>query len=173
MTIDPTQTRGPARAGFTLPEAVMAMVILGIAAAGVMLPFSAGASAQAEGVHKTLAANLANDLMERIATKPFHDPDGSPYDYLPGPEAGEATVADFDNVDDFDGYVEAQGQVLDAGGVVITDPMYANFSRQVTCGYVYVPQQNPPTASPNFILVSVEVRYQGRATVTISRLVSE
>ena len=173
MTIDPIQTRGPARAGFTLPEAVMAMVILGIAAAGVLLPFSAGASAQAEGVHKTLAANLANDLMERIATRPFHDPDGSSHDYLPGPEAGEATIADFDNIDDFDGYVEAQGQVSDASAVVITDPMYANFSRQVTCGYVYVPQQNPPTASPNFILVSVEVHYQGRPVVTVSRLVSE
>lgn len=173
MTIDRTQTRGPARAGFTLPEAVMAMVILGIAAAGVMLPFSAGASAQAQGVHKTLATTLANDLMERIATKPFHDPDGSSYDYLPGPEAGEATIAGFDNVDDFDGYTESQGQVLDAGAVAFTDPIYSNFSRKVTCGYVYVPQQNPPTASPNFILVSVEVDYQGRPIVTVSRLVSE
>ncbi len=151
----------------------MAMVILGIAAAGVLLPFSAGASAQAEGTHKTLAANLANDLMERIATKPFHDPDGSSYDYQCGPDAAEATCADFDNVDDFDGYVEPQGQVADVNAVVITDPMYANFSREVTCAYVYVPQQNPPSAAPNFILVSVLVRYQGRPVVTVSRLVSE
>ncbi|GAI09011.1 unnamed protein product, partial [marine sediment metagenome] len=43
---------------------------------------------------------LAGDLMEEIILKSFHDPNGSSYDYSPGPDAGEITLADFDNVDD-------------------------------------------------------------------------
>ena len=49
--------------GFSLAEAVMAVVVLGIAAAGILLPFTSGAAVQAEGVHRTLAAKLAADLM--------------------------------------------------------------------------------------------------------------
>ena len=150
MTIDPIRRRSAARSGFTLPEAIMAMVLLGIAAAGVLLPFTSGASAQAEGWHRTLAANLANDLLERIVNTPFQG-----------------------IVDTWDGYVESQGQVRDASGLVFSDPMYANFSRKVVCGYLWVPEQNPPSAPANFILVTVHVGYQEREVVVLSRLISE
>jgi type II secretory pathway pseudopilin PulG len=130
--------------GFTLMEATMAIVLLGLAAAGVLLPFSNGASAQAEGLRLTLAAKLANDLLERIIATP------------PG-----------------DGYAEAQGQVKNAGGVVFTDPMYANFSRRVTChDDVYVPQQNGPPRPSDYILVSVQTSYRGSEMASISRLIS-
>jgi len=61
------------RRGFTLAEAMMAMVVLGIAAAGVLLPFTSGAQVRAEGIHRTLAANLASDLMEQIVSNDFDD----------------------------------------------------------------------------------------------------
>ena len=76
------------RSGFTLAEATMALVLLGMAAAGVLLPFSDGASVQAEGRRRTLAALLADDLLARIATTP--------------PSQIVAT---------WNGYAEAQGQV--------------------------------------------------------------
>ncbi len=41
--------------GFTLAEAMMATVVLGIAAAGVLLPFASGAGVRAEGAHEHLA----------------------------------------------------------------------------------------------------------------------
>ncbi len=129
----------------------MAMVLLGLAAAGVLLPFSNGASVQAEGLRMTLAAKLAGDLMERIIATP----------------ANEIVAA-------WDGYAEAQGQVKDAGGTVFTDPMYANFSRQATChDDVYVPQQSGPPRPSDYILVSVQISYQGRAMASISRLISK
>jgi len=62
-----------ARGGFTLAEAMMATVVLGIAAAGVLLPFTSGARVRAEGVHRTLAAKLASDLMEEIINTKFED----------------------------------------------------------------------------------------------------
>lgn len=139
---------GRARSGFTLAEAMMALVILGLAAAGVLLPFSSGAEVQAEGQRVTLAAKLANDLMERIVATPT------------------------DQIVSAYNYTEAQGQVTDAGGSVFTDPMYANFSRQVTCADARVPQESAGLPS-NFIRVCVHVGYQGREIATLYRLISK
>jgi hypothetical protein len=128
---------------------MLAMVILGMAAAGVLLPFVSGASVQAEGLHKTLGAGLANDLLERIVNTPF--------DRIVGT---------------WHGYPEAQGQVKDASGTTFTDPIYANFSRDVCCQYIYVPQQGDMVA-PNFILATVRVSYRGQEMATIHRLISK
>ena len=38
--------------GFTLAEAMLATVVLGIAAAGILLPFTSGATVQAEGMRQ-------------------------------------------------------------------------------------------------------------------------
>jgi len=163
------------RQGFTLAEAMMAVVVLSIAAAGVLLPFSSGAAVRAEGMRRTLGARLASNLIEQIVARPFHDPDGSDYDYNPGPDAGETTVEEFDNLDDFHDYQEAQGQVKDADGTIFTDPAYVNLSRNVTCEYVTVPQQ-PLQSEPekcNYILVSVCVYYNGKPIAAVNRLVSE
>lgn len=137
------------RKGFSLAEAMIATVVLGVAVSGVLLPFSSGAAARAEGMHRTLAAKLGSDLMEQIINTPF----------------AEAIA-------DYDGYVEAQGQVKDAAGVVFGDSNYANFSRQVSCEYVYVPQESGK-AEAKFIRVTVSVYYKGREIAIISRLIGE
>ena len=41
--------------GFTLAEAMIAVMVLGIAAASVLLPFVSGAAVRAEGINRTLA----------------------------------------------------------------------------------------------------------------------
>jgi len=150
----------------------MATIVLGIAAAGVLLPFSTGAAVRAEGVRRTLGAKLASDLMQVIITRPFHDPDGSSYDYNIGADAGETTFGDFDNLDDFHDYSELQGQVKDAGGVVFTDSNYTMISRDSMCDYVYVPQESGAGVA-KFILVKVRVYYSGKEIAIINRLVSE
>lgn len=162
------------RSGFTLAEAMLATVVLGIAAAGILLPFTNGATVQAEGMRRTLGAKLASDLMEQITTKPFHDPNGSFYDYYEGRDVGETTLEDFDNLDDFHGYFELQGQLKDSAGIVFADPAYANFSRYVSCDYVIVPQQLPCEKDQcNFIQITVRVYYSGKEIIVVNRLVSE
>ena len=136
------------RKGFTLIEAMIAAVVLGIAAAGVLLPFTSGAAIRAEGAHRTLAAKLAGDLMEGIVKTPF-----------------EQIIAAYD------GYAEPQGQVKDASGIVFTDSNYANFSRDVSCEYFNVLQESM-NGELKFIRVIVRVYYRGGEIVTISRLVS-
>jgi len=135
--------------GFTLAEAMMATVVLGIAAAGILLPFTSGAAVQAEGTHRSLGAKLASELIEQIISSPFNQ-----------------------IVANYNGYVEPKVQVKDAGGVIFTDPKYTNFSRSVSCEYVYVPQQGGAT-EPIFIRVTVRVYYSGKQIVTINRLVSK
>jgi Tfp pilus assembly protein PilV len=136
------------RWGFTLAEAMMAVVVLGIAAAGLLLPFSIGSQLRCEGVHRTLGARLASHLMEQIVLTPF------------------------DQIINYDGYTEAEGQVKDAAGVSLPDLNYARFSREVSCSYVYVPQENG-TTQPVFIRVTVSVNWAGKNVATINRLVSE
>lgn len=149
MTINDRNHYFTCKRGFTLTEAMMAVVVLGIAAASLLLPFISGATVRAEGVNRTLAARLASDLMERIVNTPF-----------------DQIVADYD------GYSEPQGQVKDAEGVVFTDPNYKRFSREAICQYVYVPQAGEPE-SPKYIRVTVQIKYDGSQMATLNRLVSE
>jgi prepilin-type N-terminal cleavage/methylation domain-containing protein len=138
--------------GFTLIEAMLAVTVLGFAASGVLLPFVSGAAVRAEGIHRTLAAGLAADLLEQIVNTPFDE-----------------TVARYDS------YSELQGQVKDASGAVFADPSYAKFSRNVTCEPAYVPPQ-PPESDPakcEFIRITVRVDYDGKEMATICRLVSQ
>lgn len=126
------------------------MVILGLAAAGVLLPFAGGASVQAEGMHRALAAGLANDLAERIGNTPFDE-----------------------IVTTWHGYDEPEGQLRDAGGTILTDPIYARFSRDVSCSGIYVPQESGNIwPAFNFILIGVRVEYAGREVAIVTRLVS-
>ena len=134
---------------FTLAEAMMATVVLGIAAAGVLLPFTSGAAVRAEGMRRTLGAKLASDLMQEIVNTPFN----------------QIVAA-------YGAFSEAQGQVKDAGGVVFTDSNYAMFSRDSICNYVYVTQESG-TGVAKFILITVRVYYSGKEIAIINRLVNE
>jgi len=128
---------------FSLAEAMMATVVLGIAAAGVLLPFASGAAVRAEGARRTLAAMLAGNLMERFIDTPFDD-----------------------LVLDGGGYVdEPQGQIRDASGTLLTDPAYAKFSRSATYQY--------DVSQPFFIIVTVCVKYDGNEIISLNRLISK
>ena len=137
------------RKGLTLAEAMLATVILGIAAAGVLVPFASGTKVRTEGVQRTLAAKLAADLMEEIVITPF----------------GQI-------ISTWDGYTELEGQLRDASGAFFTGSNYARFSRDVLCEEVYVPQESGSGQS-KFIRANVRIYYKGNEIANISRLISE
>jgi len=149
MTTNARAHCGTSKRGFTLAEAMIAVVVLGMAAAGVLLPFVSGAAVRAEGVRRTLAAKLASDLIEQIVNTPF--------DQI---------------VNSYDGYSEAQGQVKDAAGAVFTNLNYDKFSRDIGCEYVYVPQETG-VGEAKYIRATVQVYYNDKKIATINRLVSE
>ena len=63
-------TRRPAR-GFTLPEALLAVVVLGVGLSGVMLAFGSVARHSADPVLRKQMLAAAQELMEEISLKPY------------------------------------------------------------------------------------------------------
>jgi prepilin-type N-terminal cleavage/methylation domain-containing protein len=134
---------------FTLVEALMALVILTIAATGLLLPFASSATVQQQGCSQTLATKLASDLVEQIINTDFNQ-----------------------IVTTYNGYTEAKEQIKNAAGTVFIDPMYADLSRGAVCEYVYVPQQQS-IGTPNFIKITVQVYQNDVKLAEIVRLKSK
>ncbi len=134
--------------GFSLPEAVIATVILVAAAAGVLLPYTSGAMIRAEGRCRTLAAKLASDLMEQVKNEQYQN-----------------IVPNYN-------YTEDYGKVEDAAGNIFSDPMYDSFARKVTTQYVNVSQEKW-WSDNKYILATVKVYYKGNEVVCLNRLITK
>lgn len=133
--------------GFTLIEATIAMVILAVAAAGILLPFGKAAAVQLEGARQALAANLASELTEKVL---LANPNTMTHDYPTG----------------YNNYVEPDGAMLDTAGNTLTDTIYAGFSRSVSCRSMTV-------KSVPLVQITVSVAYQGNEMTRVTTLVSE
>ncbi len=132
--------------GFTLMEAMLASVILVVAAAAILVSFTAGATSGIYSERLGLAYNLASNLMEEIFA--------SDYDKI---------------IVNYDGYMESVGAIKNANGDVIESPEYANFSRSVACREIYLEDQDALSLPP-VILVDVTVAYNGRELVELKGL---
>jgi len=152
---------------FTLVEALLAATILAMAIFGILVPFTSGAQNQQVDAKRTMAVNLAQELMEEILAKPFYDPQGASN---VGPEPGESNRGRFDNIDDYNGYSEAAGAIVNHDGSVASDPIAGGLTRDASCTYVHVSGQDQHQPA-TFIRVTVTVRYNGTPMVTLSRLV--
>lgn len=84
--------------GVTLIELLVSIVVVGVAAGIVLglLAMTTGASADPMLRHQ--ASAIAEAYLEEIVLKSFDDPDGVD---------GEGSRADFDDLDDYDGLVDA------------------------------------------------------------------
>ena len=129
--------------GFTLIEATMAMVLLAIAAAGILLPFANAASVQAEGANQTMAANLASELVEKIQASPY----------------GQILA-------DYGSYTESAGALKDAAGQTHTSSAYTGFSRTAVC-------QTANVYGVNLIAVTVKVFHDGREMTQVTTLIGD
>lgn len=124
-------------------EAMIAMVVLAIAAAGILLPFANAASVQTEAAKQGMAASLASELMERI--------EASTYSSL---------------IATYNGYSETAGALLDATGAAHTGDAYNGFSRTAAC-------QSAGVGSVSMILATVTVSHDGREMTKITTLIGD
>lgn len=93
----------------------MATVIIGVGVLAMVDAQSSFIVANQWSSHAASATFLANEIREMTRSLPKHDPvvglylepnsDGAPILRGWGPDAGETTLSDFDDVDDFDGIV--------------------------------------------------------------------
>lgn len=143
------------RKGFTLAEAMIAVVLLAFAASAVSMPFVAGAASRAEGARRTLAAKLAQDRLEQIIN------------------------TDYDQIFwMYEGWPEFQGCLEDGNGGFLTDPIYLKFFRysnvvpfRVSNGILV---QVMPGDDSDFSLITVSVSYdEGLMDVCLGTIVGK
>lgn len=106
-----TRKQAKPNPGFTLIEAAMATVIIGVGVLAMVDAQQAFIRSNMWSSHAASAAFLGNEVRELMRHLPRHDPvvglgldDGGGL-FGWGPEPGENHVVDFDDVDDFDGIV--------------------------------------------------------------------
>ncbi|MDH3531987.1 MAG: prepilin-type N-terminal cleavage/methylation domain-containing protein [Gammaproteobacteria bacterium] len=84
--------------GVTLVELLVSIVIVSIAASGVLGLLAMTTAGSADPMIRHQAAAIAESYLEEVLLKPVDDPDGVD---------GEAARADFDDLDDYDGLADA------------------------------------------------------------------
>ena len=123
MFVDPR--RRPTRArGFTLPEALLAIVVIGVGLSGVLLAFSTVSRNNADPVVRKQMMAIAQELLEEIQLKPYA---------LAANSAAAGCARDtFNDVRDYDGYSSVGFCTVD--GVVISALSKFNFGVSVAAG---------------------------------------
>jgi len=112
-----SRSRRPAaagRRGFTLIEAAMVTVIIGVGVVAMLQLLAAGTVSNSEGTELTTAINLANNIREMSLGLAYYDPTDmakTPPVYTWNTK--EATVKDYGNIMDLDGAVDTGNDSTD------------------------------------------------------------
>ena len=104
------------RAGVTLIELIVALVIMGVALAGMVAVYTATTRSSVDPVIVQQMQAIADNMMEEILMKPFAPLD--PLNNAPGSAAGGAR-ANFDDVGDYDRYGDNLQGIRDVEGNAI------------------------------------------------------
>jgi len=118
-----TERRRPAR-GFTLPEAILAIVVIGIGLAGLMLAFGMASRNSADPVLRKQMLAIAQELLEEIQLKP----------YAAAANAAPAGCArdTYNDIADYNGY--SSTGICSVDGVVIPALASYNVTASVAAG---------------------------------------
>jgi type II secretory pathway pseudopilin PulG len=149
-----SSVRASGNGGFTIIEAAMVTVIIGVAFTAVMGLFYACTTQNRVANHTTVAAMLASNVQEAMAALPYSDP--NPLVATFGPEPGE-TLETFDDIDDFHGL--SINPPIDATRAPI--PELSQYTQTITV--TRVPANNPSGSSATetgSVRVRVVVSYQ-------------
>ncbi len=127
--------------GFSLVEVLFAILLVGLAIASLLGANAAFTRANGAGADLSTAEFLLEQIKELTAMLPVIDPQTETTTF--GPEAGETTVAAYDDLDDFDG--AAFCPPISADRTTLTD--FAAFTQQITVENV---------SASNFALVAAD-----------------
>ncbi len=154
--------------GLTLVEVMFALLVLSFSVAALTQAVVSGQSHTYEAMHASRAITLAETMIDEVLSKPYDDPDS---DITAGPDAGETGRDLFDCADDYDGYTEAIGAMLDQT-LTLYPELYQNFGRSVTVDYT---TENLPAlgGDHNGMSVTVTVTDTHGRTWSVSRFIQE
>ena len=112
--------------GFSLIEVLVAIILVGIAIASLVAANISFTKANAAGTELSTAEFLLEQVKELTVMLPVVDPNTGMSTF--GPEADETVLADYDDLDDFDGM--ALSPPISADRATLND--FAAFTQQVT-----------------------------------------
>lgn len=146
------------RCAFTLIEAALATIIIGVGIVAMMQLFAACTQNNAYGSQQTTAMLLANNIQEAMASLSFDDPIYGSTTF--GPESGE-TLATYNDLDDFNG--ASFNPPIDSLRNTISS--LAQYTQNVTVTPVDPDQLNATkTAYSGAVRITVDVFYQENAS---------
>lgn len=170
----PTRCRRPGRPrirrGFTLIEAALASIIVGVGVLALVAAQQAFHQKNMWSTHASTGTWLANELREMTLNLPRHDPVTGAGVW--GPEENELSIDDFDDLDDFDGSA-GEGIIfsdaLGNGPINARRAIIANMDGWSQTVRVYNVEPDNITADPDptldglttMMMIEVVVEYQG------------
>ena len=137
--------------GFSLIEALIAIVLVGLAVASLLAANGAFTKANGAGTDLSTAEFLVEQIRELTALLPVIDPETE--DATFGPESGE-TLAGYDDLDDFDG--ASFSPPIGADRIPLAD--LPAFSQQITVQNVHKSNFELVVADHGSAFVRVTVR---------------
>jgi prepilin-type N-terminal cleavage/methylation domain-containing protein len=148
--------------GFSLIEVLIAIILIGLAIASLIAANSSFTEANAAGTDLSTAEFLLEQIRELTTLLPVIDSNDGTSTF--GPE--EATLADYDDLDDFDG--ANFSPPISADREVLND--FAAFSQQITVENVNAAnfEQVVSNHSSFFVRVTVKVFLNSREIVSAS-----
>lgn len=141
----------PRRRGFTLFEAALSTVIVGLGVLGIMQLLAVCTQQNRGGAQLTTAMYLAQCIQETMADLPFNDPSGAGF----GREE-QGGLLTWNDVDDFHGFSTLGGPPIDARRQPL--PNLAQYAQTVTVVEV----------SPNNLSLALPGSDAKRVTVSIT-----
>ncbi|QQR81215.1 MAG: prepilin-type N-terminal cleavage/methylation domain-containing protein [Deltaproteobacteria bacterium] len=143
--------------GFSLVELILTITLMTIGLPAIMHLFAETIMTSAKLVVQPTSADLANELMEEIKSRKFDERTAKTngnWSTIMGTDSGETTKAQFDDVDDFNGYTQSFSG-------------YTGYSATVSVGYVSSANINSLLTIPGTVPASWTPSYK-MITVTIS-----
>lgn len=123
-------SRRPTSRAFSMIETTVCILIVGITLVAALNTLGASVSGQSKTNDRSVGQLLAQALMSEILQQAYVEPVDTP---AFGRESGESASsrANYDDVDDYDGYTESPPQMKD--GTILTE--YAGWQRTVSVNW--------------------------------------
>jgi Tfp pilus assembly protein PilV len=152
--------------GLTLVEIIISIVIFVIITIPLMNIFATVSKDTDVGIYINRASSLASSTMELALSRSFDHNASAPFTDPAdlGPESGELTIADYDDVDDFDGHS-------------FTDPDYPDIAVDISVYYVNDPDisadwDSPASSATDYKRIDISATHAQLGLVVISNGVS-
>lgn len=151
--------------GFSFVEILISIILVGLSITALVFASNSFTMANGAGADLSTAEFLVEQIRELTTLLPVMDPAGTVATWTSlGPDAGESTVASYDDVDDLDGFNSTTlGAPIDAGKNTLS--ALAVFSQSVTVEKVNQSDFNQvvaDTSTTPFVRVTVAVSLNGR-----------